>query len=90
MRRALNETALSVAALGVLMLALVSSDSRVREQIALHVSSGPTAAVATVGKQLEDFTILLLQAARDQSVAHAPLVILVIAAIALLAFMLRM
>lgn len=90
MRRVLFDTALSAAAITVLVLTLLSFDSRVRERIALRLSSGPSAAVTTAGRQVEDLSVVLLQAVRDQSIAHAPLVILVFAAGALLLFMLRM
>lgn len=89
MRRVLNETALSAAALGVLILALASADSRVREQIALRLSSRPSDAVATAGRQAQDLIVVVLQAVHDQSIAHAPLVILTVAAVTLLVFMLR-
>jgi hypothetical protein len=89
MRRVLNETAISAGALGVLFLVLVSSDVRVREQVALHLSGRPTAELASAGKQMTDLTGVLFEAARDQSIAHAPLLILVVAAVALLVFLVR-
>ena len=89
MRRVLNETAISAGAIGVLFLALVSSDARVGEQVALHLSGRPTAELANAGKQMTDLAVVLYEAARDQSIAHAPLLILVVAAVALVVFLLR-
>ena len=89
MRRALNEIVISAGALGVLALALVSSDVRVREQVALHLSGRPSTELASAGKHMTDLTSVIFEAARDQTIAHAPLVILVVAAVTLLAFMVR-
>ena len=89
MRRALTETALSATALGVLVAALTLADSRVREQIALHLASRPSEAVASAGQQAQNLTVVVVQAVRDQSIAHAPLVILVVAAVALGLFLVR-
>ena len=88
-RRVLSQTALSTTAIGVLLLALVAADGRFREQFALHFSSRPTEAVTIAGRQVQDLTVVFWQAARYQSIAHAPLVIFVVAAIALVVFMLR-
>ena len=89
MRRALTETAISAAAIGVLVLALASADSRVREQIALRFSARPSETAAIAGRQLQDLAAIVVQAVRDQSIAHAPLVILVVAGVVLLVFRLR-
>lgn len=88
-RRALSETAISVGALGVLVLALAASDGRVREQVATHLSSRPTAELASAGELAKDVVRIVFQAARDETIAHAPLVLFVAAAGALLLFMLR-
>jgi hypothetical protein len=78
MRRAWTwtESATSAAAVIVLMLALVSFDGRVREQL-------------EVRPQITDLAATIVQAVRDQSLAHAPLVIFVFAAVVLVTFMLR-
>jgi hypothetical protein len=88
-RRALSETAISIAAFGVLALALAASDSRVRDRVATHLSSRPTAELASAGALVKDVVMIVFQAARDQSLAHAPLVMFVVAGSALLLFMLR-
>ncbi len=73
----------------MLILALVSSDSRVREQVALHLSSRPSAELASAGKQMTDLASLVIDAVRDQTLAHTPLVAFIVVAGALLLFMLR-
>ena len=88
-RRAFREAALSVGALGVLVLALAASDSRVREQVATHLSSRPTTELRSAGALIRDVVTIVFQSVRDQSIAHAPLVMFVAAAVALLLFMLR-
>ena len=88
-RRALSETAISVCALGVLVVALAASDGRVRDRIATYLSSRPTAELATAGEVVKDLVATVFQAARDQSIAHAPLVMFVVAGGALLLLMLR-
>jgi len=88
-RRIVSETAISAGALGLLVVALVSFDGRVREQIALSVSSRPSVELANAGRQLKDLTAVVLEAAHDQSIGHAPLLIFVLAAVVLVLFMLR-
>lgn len=88
-RRALSDAAISVGALGVLLLALAASDGRVREQCATHLSSRPAAELASAGALVKDVVTIVFQAARDQGIAHAPLVLFVVAAGALVLIMLR-
>jgi len=89
MRRALNEIVIPAGALAVLATVLVSSDARVREQVALHLSSRPSAELATAGTHVTNLAAVIFDAARDQAIAHAPLVILVVAAVTLMLFMLK-
>ena len=88
-RRALNEAAISTGAIGLLVLVLAASDPRVREQVALHLSSKPGAEIANAGDVISRIVVIVFDAARDQTIAHAPLVLFVVAAGALLLFMLR-
>ena len=88
-RRTLSDTAISIGALGVLVMALAASDGRVREQVTTHLSSRPAASAASAGQLVMNLVRVVFQAAYDQSVAHAPLVLFVAAAAALLLFMLR-
>jgi len=88
-RRAVSEAVISVSALGVLVLALAASDTRVRDQVTAHLSSRPAAELASAGAVVKDVTMIVFQAAREQSLEHAPLVIFIVAGGALLVFMLR-
>src|SRR5205085_12615164 len=89
-RGALSEAVLSVAALGVLILALAAPDGRVRDQLTTHLSSRPAAEMASAGALAKGVATIVSQAARDQSIAHAQLVVFIVVAGALVMFMLRM
>jgi hypothetical protein len=89
MRRTLRDGLMSAGALIVLLLALVSVDDRVREQFSLRLASGPSAELRNASGQVRHLTSIVVQAARDQSIEHAPLVLFVLAAIVLVLFMLR-
>jgi len=89
MRRPLGDALLSIGALAILLVALVSVDGRVREQVSVWVSAGPSIDLAAAGDQVRDLTGVIFEAARDQSIEHAPLMIFALAAIVLVLFMLR-
>jgi len=90
MKRAFGDALISVAALILLLLMLASVDERVREQITGFVSGAPSSAeLVTVKRHVRDVTSVVIDAARDQSVAHAPLVIFSVAATVLVLFMVR-
>jgi hypothetical protein len=73
-----------------LIVGLAAVDVRVRDQIALLVrSGGPTDELVTVGNRFQELMGILVQAVRDQSIEHAPLVIFALAAMILVLFMLR-
>ena len=88
-RRAVNDAAISLSTLVVLLLALVAIDDRVREQIALRVSAGPAAQISDLGSRAGDVVSIVAVAARNQSIEHAPLMIFALAAVVLVLFMLR-
>ena len=89
-RRFFGEAVISLAALSVLILTLAAFDPRVREQIALRLSPGrPSAQIADASAMVRDLTAVVVDAVRDGSIEHAPLVIFVLAATVLLLFMLR-
>jgi hypothetical protein len=79
---------MSAGALVIILLALVSFDPRVREQVDLRLSS-PSAAVTDAGHGLQSMTSVVLDALREQSLDRAPLLIFVFGAGVLLLFMLR-
>lgn len=89
MRRAINEALMSAATVALLLLVLVAVDDRVRSEVKLRFVSHPTEQLTVAGQQARDLTSVIAQAARDQSVAHAPLVIFAVAATVLVVFMLR-
>lgn len=89
MRRAFNEALLSAGTVAVVLLVLVGIDDRVRGEIALRFMSNPTQELAAAGHQAGTLTAVIAQAARDQSLAHAPMLIFALAATVLVLFMLR-
>jgi hypothetical protein len=89
MRRAFGEALMSAGTVTILLLALIAVDDRVRDQLSLRFMSHPTAELAAAGQQARDLTSVIAVAARDQSLAHAPLLIFALAATVLVLFMLR-
>lgn len=89
MRRVLGDTLVSAAALSILMIALVSIDGRVREQVTRAIQSVRPSGIAGVATEVRDVASVLLTAARDRSVEHAPLMIFIAAATVLVVCMLR-
>jgi hypothetical protein len=89
MRRPFGDALLSIVALAILLFALVSVDERVREQVSLRLSGRPSIELAAAGAQVRDLTSVVFQAARDQSIEHAPLLMFAVAATVLVVFMLR-
>ena len=89
MRRAWSEALLTVGTLTILLMVLIAVDSRVRDQISMHVLSRPSTQIAAAGQQARDFTSVIVDVARDQASTHAPLLIFALAATVLVLFMLR-
>ena len=79
---------MSAGALAIILMVLVSFDSRVREQVELRLSS-PSAMVSDASHGLKSLTGVILDALREQSLDRAPLLIFVFGAVVLLLFMLR-
>jgi hypothetical protein len=79
---------MSAVALAIILMVLVSFDSRVREQVELRMSS-PSAMVSDASHGLKSLTGTILSALREQSLDRAPLLIFVFGAVVLLLFMLR-
>jgi hypothetical protein len=84
--RRLNDGLLSAGALIVLVVALVSIDVRVRDQIAEWMRY---ITISGTGSQIGNVGSIVLEAALEQSAAHAPLVIFAVAAVVLVIFMLK-
>ena len=90
MRRKLGDAMLTAGSALALVLALVLLDERVREQITLVFDTRhPATALAGMGGRVSDVTAIVIAAAHNQSMAHAPLVIFAVAATVLVLFMLR-
>jgi hypothetical protein len=90
MRRIYGDVLASLAALAVVAAALVAVDDRVRDQFTLWFTGPPSKAeLVNAGARVRDVTMVVFDAARDQSLEHAPLMIFVLAASVLLLFMLR-
>jgi hypothetical protein len=90
MRRAFSDTLISMGALAAVLLALVAVDDRVREQVSLRFGhSSASTELMHVGRGASDLVAVVIQAAKDQSLDHAPLMIFVLAASVLVLFMLR-
>jgi len=89
MRRRLNDAVISISALSVLMLMLLSVDPRLRDQFETTVNTPPTSTITTVTHQVRDVSKVVVRAAEDHSLANAPMVIFGLAATVLVVFMLR-
>jgi hypothetical protein len=86
MRRVFNDALISAGALTVLLVALVSVDERVRDYV---VRSARGADISSTGAMLQGLGAIVMEAALDQSVAHAPLAIFVVAGVVLFLCMVR-
>jgi hypothetical protein len=80
---------MSVGTVVILLLTLTAFDVRVRDQVSRLVTTPPRVEVASVGYQVRDLTSVIVQAARDQSLGHAPLLIFALLSAVLMLFMLR-
>jgi len=89
-KRPFGDALISVAALAVLLVALVSVDERVRQQVSLRLVGGTAQAeLRGAGVQMHDLATVIVDAARYQSIEHAPMMMFVLAASVLFVFMLR-
>jgi hypothetical protein len=88
MRRAFNDALISAGALIILLLLLVAVDDRVRAQIWQRAAS-PSVELGGVVEQVSRITHVVVEAMRNQSLAHAPMLIFALAATILVLFMLR-
>ena len=91
MRRMFNDALVSAGALLIVLVALMAVDGRVRSQVTNAVSgvSSPQAVAGTGGK-VRYVAGVVVSAAREQSIDHAPMVIFVVAATVLVTFMLKL
>jgi hypothetical protein len=89
MRRGLREVLMSAGTVLILLMVLIGTDDRVREQVSMRLSARPSAQLTSVARQVGDLTNVITHAAREQSIGHAPLLIFTLAAAVLVLFMLR-
>ena len=91
MRRVFGDALISAAALVVLLIGLVAIDDRVRERVMSVIRTGEvSSSVSSATSMANDVAGVLMMAARDQSLDHAPLAVFVVAATALVLAMLRL
>jgi hypothetical protein len=80
----------AVAGVGAVVAGLALFDERVRVHIGQVVSGNPpTGQMVSLGEQVQDFIAIAMQAVRDQSIEHTPLVVFAVAAAVLFVFMTR-
>jgi hypothetical protein len=89
MRRRFNDVVISVLALSVLLLMIVSVDPRVRDQVQTTLNAPPTSTLRSVTNDVRTVSKVVVRAAEDHSLANAPMVIFGVAAAVLVVFMLR-
>ena len=89
MRRAVGDALMSAGVLAVLLIALVSTDVRLREQVTLAIDSMPESGLSGVQGQLQEIGSVIVSAVRYHSIEHASLMIFVVAATVLVVCMVR-
>jgi hypothetical protein len=88
-RRAFGEALMSVGTVAIVLLVLVGIDDNVRSELSQRYMSNPTLEITSAGQHAQHLTTVIATAAREQSMAHAPLLIFALAATVLTLFMLR-
>ena len=88
MRSVFSDSMISLGAVLVLMVTLVSVDPRLRDQVR-GLWGAPSSSFSGMSSQVRRVSTVAYSAARDQSVANAPLTVFSIVAVVLLLFMLR-
>ena len=88
-RRALGDALMSVGSVLILLMVLVAVDGRVRSEVWQRASAPPSIGLESAGYQVQSVVHVIAAAARQQSLAHAPLLIFALAAGVLTLFMLR-
>jgi hypothetical protein len=86
--RGVGETVMSLAAVGGLILAVITVDRRVGDHFSIAFAS-PLELMARAGSHLRGLTAVALEVAQQQSMENAALVIFMLAATVLVMFMLR-
>jgi hypothetical protein len=85
----IREALMSVGTVVILLLVLIAFDDRVRDEVSKRFIAHPSVELASATRQVRDLTTVIVNAARDQSIGHAPMLIFTLAAAVLVLFMLR-
>jgi hypothetical protein len=88
-KRAIGDALISMGALCALFVILATFNAPLREEISMRVGGRPAVQVANMESTVRNLASIVFVAARDMSIEHAPLVLFVLAALVLFAFMLR-
>lgn len=88
-KHAIGDVIMSMGTVAVLIAILAAKDERMRHEVMLRVHGDPSAQMASAGATIHSLTAVVISVVKTQSIEHAPLVIFVLAATVLLAFMLR-
>jgi len=89
MRRKYVEILMSIGAVGVILLVLISFDDRVRQEFNDRWQSGATAEAATAGQQVRRVAVVSALAIREQGKAHSQIAMMLAAAGVLVFFMVK-
>ena len=90
MHRVFKDALISSAALLILLIALVAIDHRVRERVEAAIQGDLSSEVRSATSMAGEVASVVMIAARDQSIDHAPMVVFVFAATVLVLGMLRL
>ena len=89
-KRTVLDGLLTIGPPSLLLVFLVVTDDRVREQLTLRVAPAHVShTLAAAGSTARGLAAVLVEAGRDQSLAHAPMLIFAMAAAMLTLFMVR-
>jgi hypothetical protein len=88
-RPGIRETVLSITCLVAVLSTLLAVDVRVRERLSMVSTEVTTEGVGTWGERVKSLGAAIVQAARDQAVDQAPLLVFAGVGLVLLLFMLR-
>jgi hypothetical protein len=89
MRGAMTDAMLTAGSALALIAGLLVVDADVRQQLAMRLSSNPATELAATGDRVRTIASVIVVAAREQTLAHAPLAIFTLVAVVLVLFMLR-
>lgn len=89
MRRKSTEIVMSIGAVGLVLLILISFDSHVRQEFSMRWNAGPAVEAQALTYTVRHLVGTVVQSARDQGLAHTPMLDFVFAGSVLFLFMTR-